>query len=189
MAAASTPPLDRDFVAQDFFLRSIDGGFNKLSDFCGGKALLVMFICNHCPYVKAIITRLVAHVSELISSCGVEAVSIMPNDTEAYPEDSFDSMVKFAREHKFPFKYLMDESQDVARSYGAVCTPDFFCFDKSLRLRYRGRFDPLNSEKEDITKPSELFEAVKMVATTGEGPITQMPSIGCSIKWRCIDNV
>ncbi|MFV9838463.1 MAG: thioredoxin family protein [Aaplasma endosymbiont of Hyalomma asiaticum] len=190
MAAASTPPLDRDFVAQDFLLKSVDGSSRRLSDFCGGTALLVMFICNHCPYVKSILTRLVAHVSELMNSYGVKAVAIMPNDTEVYKEDSFANMIEFARQHKFPFQYLIDESQNVARGYGAVCTPDFFCFDSNLRLRYRGRFDPLtDSENEDKDKTSELFEAVKMIATTGEGPEIQRPSIGCSVKWRCVDSV
>ena len=190
VAAASTPPLDRSFVAQDFLLKSVDGGSRRLSDFSGGAALLVMFICNHCPYVKSILSRLVAHVSELVDAYGVKAVAIMPNDTETYKEDSFDNMVEFARKHKFSFPYLIDESQSVARSYGAVCTPDFFCFDRNLRLRYRGRFDPLNSsDSEDNGRTSELFEAVKLIVATGEGPEIQFPSIGCSVKWRCEDSV
>ncbi|MDB1135291.1 thioredoxin family protein [Candidatus Anaplasma sp. TIGMIC] len=188
MAAIGTPKLDPDFRARDFFLKSVDGNYYGLDDLRGGAAMLVMFICNHCPYVKAIIGRLVPQCEDLMERYGVRVVAIMPNDTVAYPDDAYDKMVLFARGHKFPFQYLIDESQDVAKSYGAVCTPDFFCFNRDLALRYRGRFD--DPKREAVDEPGgELFEAVKHIAATGEAPENQVPSIGCSIKWRCLDDV
>ncbi|EOA62739.1 thioredoxin family protein [Anaplasma phagocytophilum] len=188
MAAVSTPTLDEKFVARDFSLRSVDGNFYGLDALKGGAALLIMFLCNHCPYVKAIIKRLVVDVKELMEKHDVRAVAIMPNDTVAYPEDSYDKMVSFAAEHGFPFHYLIDETQDVTRSYGAVCTPDFFCFNRDLRLCYRGRFDDQKAV-EGALGASELYEAVKFIATTGGVPENQKPSIGCSIKWRCVDDI
>lgn len=183
MAAVGTPSLDKSFVARDFHLKSVRGDFYNLKSFEGCCALLVMFICNHCPYVKAIIERLVADVRALQDSLDVGIVGIMPNDTEAYPEDSLENMVSFAAEHGIPFPYLIDETQNTARDYGAVCTPDFFCFNKELQLRYRGRFAEMHNGA-PVDGSSELFGAVKMIAHTGEGPEIQKPSIGCSIKWR-----
>ena len=184
MVALSTPALDKGFCARDFYLKSVDGSYYGLADFTGGKALLVMFICNHCPYVKAIIGRLVKHVTELVESHDVRAVAIMPNDTSSYPEDSYDNMVAFATKQSLSFPYLIDESQDVARSYGAVCTPDFFCFDSSLQLKYRGRFDKPTNNGDSETGYSELYHAVRFISETGGIPENQVPSIGCSIKWR-----
>lgn len=188
MAAVGTPSLDRNFVARDFHLKSVDGSLYNLKSFEGCSALLIMFICNHCPYVKAIIGRLVTDTRELMDNFKVGVVGIMPNDTSAYPEDSYGNMIGFAAEHDMRFPYLIDETQSTARDYGAVCTPDFFCFNRQLQLRYRGRFDATRESVSSDTR-SELFEAVKMVSSSGEGPDIQKPSIGCSIKWRCVGNV
>ncbi|MGN7678387.1 MAG: thioredoxin family protein [Anaplasma sp.] len=185
MAAVVTPELDAGFVAPGFRLKSTDGGYCSLESFRDRSAMLIMFICNHCPYVKAIIERLVRDVKELTESYNVGAVAIMPNDTDAYPEDSYDKMVALSKRLDFPFPYLIDESQSVAKSYGAVCTPDFFCFNKDMKLCYRGRFDdPQKGEKEQHDARSELYEAVKFIAETGGIPETQVSSMGCSIKWR-----
>ncbi|MCU7611226.1 thioredoxin family protein [Anaplasma capra] len=185
MAAVVTPELDAGFVARDFRLKSTDGGYYGLDSFQGSSAFLVMFICNHCPYVKAVIKHLVRDVRSLAEDFGVGAVAIMPNDTHAYPEDSYDKMAKLAQDLAFPFPYVIDEDQSVAKSYGAVCTPDFFCFNKDMKLCYRGRFDDPNRDWElDPNGRSELFEAVRFVAETGKAPGGQVPSIGCSIKWR-----
>ncbi|MGN7661272.1 MAG: thioredoxin family protein [Anaplasma sp.] len=185
MAAMVTPELDPGFVAPDFHLKSTDGGYCSLDSFHDRSAVLVMFICNHCPYVKAIIERLVRDVKALTESYNVGAVAIMSNDTDAYPEDSYDMMVDLSERLNFPFPYLIDESQSVAKSYGAVCTPDFFCFNKDMRLCYRGRFDDLQKdEKVQQDARSELYEALKFIAETGGVPEIQVPSIGCSIKWR-----
>ncbi|AAV87130.1 alkyl hydroperoxide reductase [Anaplasma marginale str. Dawn] len=185
MAAVVTPTLDAGFTARDFRLKATDGGYYGLDNFRGSSALLVMFICNHCPYVKALIKHLVREVKLLMADCGVGAVAIMPNDTDAYPEDSYDKMAALAQSLAFPFPYVIDEGQSVAKSYGAVCTPDFFCFNRELQLCYRGRFDDPNKDwglcPDDR---SELFEAVRFVAETGKVPGDQVPSIGCSIKWR-----
>ena len=148
----------------------------------GPKGLLVMFICNHCPYVKTIRERLVADLREL-KALGVHAVGISSNDTVNYPEDSFDNMKQVAAEFDFPFPYLFDETQEVAKAYGAVCTPDFFGFNADLELQYRGRFDAAGRGEPPPNNPRDLFNAMKQVAQTGQGPRDQIPSIGCSIKW------
>ncbi|QXK92249.1 thioredoxin family protein [Neoehrlichia mikurensis] len=185
MVALSTPSVDLQFAAKDFSLKSTDGQFYDLNKCHKGNALLVMFICNHCPYVKAIINRLVQDVTKLIDHHDVKAVAIMPNDFISYPEDSYNNMVTFAKENNFSFPYLIDETQSVAKSYGAVCTPDFFGFNSQLKLCYRGRFDTpnINNVAEYSEKSSELFEAMKFIAKTGKAPQHQKPSIGCSIKW------
>ena len=141
-----------------------------------------MFICNHCPYVKAVRTRLVRDAREL-QALGVGSVAIMSNDPAVQPEDSFENMQRIAREFDFPFPYLLDETQAVARAYGAVCTPDFFGYNNSLELQYRGRLDA-SRKQTAVDAPRELFEAMRMVAETGKGPREQIPGIGCSIKWR-----
>ena len=141
-----------------------------------------MFICNHCPYVRAVIDRVVAQCRELARH-GVGAIAIMPNDVAAYPADSFENMKAFARQHEFPFPYVIDETQQVARAYVAACTPDFFGFDRDLGLRYRGRLDASRLEPVPDAR-RDLFEAMVQIAETGEGPREQIPSMGCSIKWK-----
>ena len=142
-----------------------------------------MFICNHCPYVKAIVDRAVRDASEL-AALGVRTVAICSNDAVAYPDDSFEKMKQFAADHGFPFPYLHDESQAVAKAYDAACTPDFFGFNARLELQYRGRLDESGRNAADPGARRELFEAMKQVAETGEGPREQTASMGCSIKWK-----
>ncbi len=179
----SQPPVcNFGWKAPDFDLPATDGRRYTLESAAGPNGLLVMFICNHCPYVKAIRERLIRDCAEL-KALGVNAVAISANDPDDYPEDSFENMQRVARELKFPFPYLFDESQDVARAYDAVCTPDFFGFNRNLELQYRGRLDasktaPVANARRD------LFEAMKAVAETGRGPAEQIPSMGCSIKWK-----
>ncbi|MSO88458.1 MAG: thioredoxin family protein [Rhodospirillaceae bacterium] len=180
--AAETPVCDFGRRAVDFDLIGVDGKRYRLADIRGQRGTLVMFICNHCPYVRAIIERLVDEVGEL-KAHGVGAVAIMSNDVLAYPEDSFDKMKEFAHQHNFDFPYAIDETQAVAKAYGAVCTPDFFGFNASLELQYRGRMDA--SRRELVAGARrELFEAMTTIAATGQGPRDQTPSMGCSIKWR-----
>jgi len=182
MAAVQNPICDFGWKARDFSLRGVDGKTYALKDVRGPKGTLVVFICNHCPYVRAVIDRLVEEAGAL-RAMGIGVIAIMPNDTKISPGDSFDNMKAFAREHKFPFPYVIDETQAVAREYGAVCTPDFFGFNASDELQYRGRLD---ESKTTLVKGArrELFEAMKLVADTGHGPKDQIPSMGCSIKWR-----
>ena len=168
--------------AKDFALNGIDGKTYSLADVRGPNGTLIVFICNHCPYVKASISRIVAEAKAL-REVGVGTIAVMPNDTEAYREDSFDNMKKFAAQHGFTFPYVIDASQEVARAYDAQCTPDFFGFNAQDELQYRGRLDASRMTPVPNAR-RELFEAMKEVATTGRGPKEQLPSIGCSIKWR-----
>lgn len=180
--AVETPICDFGWPASPFRLEGIDGRWWTLDEVRGPKGTLVMFLCNHCPYVRAVIDRLVRDVGEL-QGLGIGAIAVMSNDTEAYPEDSFENMKRFAAEHRFCFPYVIDRDQDVARTYGAVCTPDFFGFDAGLGLQYRGRLDA--SRKEAVPEAQrELYEAMRQVAESGRGPADQVPSMGCSIKWR-----
>jgi peroxiredoxin len=181
--AVTTPICDFGSKAPDFRLKGIDGRTLALADVKGPKGTLIMFICNHCPYVQAIIDRLARDVSEL-QGLGIGAAAIMPNDTAQYPEDSFDNMKIFAREHGFTFPYLIDETQEVAKAYGAVCTPDFFGYDLGLGLQYRGRLDASGRQPGPSDAPRELFLAMRQVALGANGPSQQTPSMGCSIKWR-----
>lgn len=182
MPAMTTPICDFGWKAPDFNLLGTDGKTYALADVAGEKGTLVMFLCNHCPFVKAVIDRIVRDVGALQEK-GVGAVAIMPNDTVSYPADSFDRMKEFAAEHGFGFPYVIDEAQAVARAYDAVCTPDFFGFDAALGLQYRGRLDA--SRMEPIADARrDLYEAMIQIAETGQGPAEQMPSMGCSIKWR-----
>jgi peroxiredoxin len=176
------PICDFGRKAVEFSLTGVDGKTYSLSDVRGPKGTLVMFICNHCPYVRAVIDRIVRDVREL-QGHGIGAIAVMPNDTVAYPEDSFERMKDFARDHDFSFPYVIDETQDVARAYDAVCTPDFFGFNADLELQYRGRLDESRMESVPDAR-RELFEAMAGIAETGRGPQEQIPSIGCSIKWR-----
>jgi peroxiredoxin len=181
MVSLQTPICDFGWKAPDFNLPGVDGRNWSLADVCGPKGTLVMFICNHCPYVKAIRPRLVRDLREL-KALGVNAVAIMSNDPTDYPEDGFEHMQAVAREFDFCFPYVQDATQAVAKTYGAVCTPDFFGFNAQLELQYRGRFDESRKETAaDSTR--DLFHAMKLVVETGKGPVDQIPSIGCSIKW------
>jgi peroxiredoxin len=183
MARLETPVCDFGTPAIDFDLPGVDGRQWSLQQCRGDKGTLVMFICNHCPYVKAVRDRLVRDTRELLGH-GVGSVAIMSNDPADYPEDSFDNMRRIAREYKFPFPYLLDETQEVARAYGAVCTPDFFGYNAALQLQYRGRLDASRMQAAPEEARPELFEAMVQVAATGRGPKEQIPSMGCSIKWR-----
>jgi peroxiredoxin len=182
MVRMETPVCDFGQPAPDFSLPGVDGKVWTLESARGPKGLLVMFICNHCPYVKAVRERIVRDAKEL-QTLGIHTIAIMSNDPTDYPEDSFDNMKKAATEFGYPFPYVIDETQEVAKRYGAVCTPDFFGYNADLQLQYRGRLD--ESRKE--TAPNarrDLFEAMKQVAASGQGPTEQIPSMGCSIKWK-----
>ncbi len=183
MARMETPVCDFGLAAPDFSLPGVDGRTWSLADCRGPNGTLVMFICNHCPYVRAVVDRLVRDVTALRDH-GVHAVAISSNDAATYPEDSFDNMRSFAAQHGFTFPYLYDESQAVGRAYGAVCTPDFFGYNADLELQYRGRLDASGREPGPSDARRELFEALVQVAATGRGPAVQTPSMGCSIKWR-----
>ncbi len=183
MVSTPTPVCDFGWKAVDFDLPGVDGRRHTLASARGPKGLLVMFICNHCPYVKAVIHRIVRDAREL-KPLGIHAIAIMSNDPTEYPEDSWDNMVRIAREMDFPFPYVLDETQEVAKAYGAVCTPDFFGFNADLELQYRGRLDESRKETAPEGVRRDLFEAMKEIALTGRGPREQIPSIGCSIKWK-----
>jgi len=168
--------------ARDFALTGVDGKTYSLTDVRGDKGTLVAFICNHCPYVKASIDRIVAEANAL-RAMGIGTIAIMPNDTATYREDSFDNMKAFARTHGFTFPYVIDQTQEVARAYDAQCTPDFFGFNAGDELQYRGRLDAARMSSLPGAR-RDLYEAMKQVAETGKGPEEQTPSMGCSIKWR-----
>ena len=183
MVALNPPVCNFGWPAVPFDLPGTDGRRHTLESARGPNGLLVMFICNHCPYVKAVIDRIIRDCREL-QAHGVGSIAIMSNDPAAYPEDSFEHMQRWARELAFPFPYVVDASQDIARAYGAVCTPDFFGFNGQLTLQYRGRLDASGRNPAPADAPRELYEAMLQVARTGAGPQQQTPSIGCSIKWR-----
>ena len=183
MVSLTTPVCEFGQKAVDFSLPGVDQQQWTLEKCRGERGLLIMFISNHCPYVKAIRKKLVRDTRDLMS-LGINSVAIMPNDTIAYPEDSFENMLKISKEFDFPFPYLLDETQQVARAYGAVCTPDFFGYNADLELQYRGRLDAAGPKSDDDTQVRELYEAMKLVADTGHGPEEQIPSMGCSIKWQ-----
>lgn len=181
--AATAPLCDFGWKAIDARLPSIEGRAHSILDLAGPNGLVVAFICNHCPYVQAVIGRIVRDALDL-EAHGIGFVAINSNDADAYPRDSFDNMKRFAAEHAFPFPYLHDEDQSVARAYGAVCTPDFFGFNKDLELQYRGRLDASRKEIGPADLRRDLFEAMVAIAKTGKGPQEQQASIGCSIKWK-----
>jgi peroxiredoxin len=168
--------------ARDFALKGVDGKTYSLAAIRGPKGTLVVFICNHCPYVKASIDRIVAEARAL-RDIGIGTIAIMPNDTETYAEDSFEKMKLFSAKHSFTFPYVIDETQEVARAYNAQCTPDFLGFNAQDELQYRGRLDASRTTLVANAR-RELFEAMKQVAETGHGPEQQIPSMGCSIKWK-----
>jgi peroxiredoxin len=181
--AAHTPVCEFGSKAPDFDLVGIDGRRHSLASVRGPNGLLVMFICNHCPYVQAVIDRIVRDCRELATH-GIGTVAIMSNDPTDYPEDSFGNMKKLAESLDFPFPYVWDETQEVAKVYGAVCTPDFFGFNANLELQYRGRLDASGRSPAPPGAKRELLEAMIAIARTGRGPVDQTPSMGCSIKWR-----
>jgi len=183
MASLQTPVCDFDLPAPDFALPGVDGRTWTRDQCKGERGLLVMFICNHCPYVQAVRERIVRDAQEL-AILGIGCVAIMSNDPSDYPEDSFENMRRVAQQFAFPFPYLLDETQAVARAYGAVCTPDFFGYNAQLRLQYRGRLDESRKETAPTGVRRDLFGAMQQVAETGRGPAVQIPSMGCSIKWR-----
>ncbi len=183
MVSLQTPVCEFGKKAVDFNLPGVDQQQWTLEKCKGERGLLIFFISNHCPYVKAIRKKLVRDTRDL-KALGINSVAIMPNDTVAYPEDSFDNMIRIASEFDFPFPYLLDETQEVARAYDAVCTPDFFGYNANLELQYRGRLDAAGPKSGDDSQTRELYEAMKQVAETGRGPEHQVPSMGCSIKWR-----
>jgi len=183
MVSLQPPVCEFGTPAIDFALRGVDGKVWTLDQCKGEKGLLVMFICNHCPYVKAILDRLVRDTHEL-KALGVNSVAIMSNDPTEYAEDSFENMKVVAARENFPFPYLIDETQDIARAYGAVCTPDFFGYNADLELQYRGRLDASRKEAAPADVRRDLFEAMVQVARTGQGLAEQVPSMGCSIKWK-----
>jgi peroxiredoxin len=182
MVSSGTSVCDFGWKAVDFDLPGVDGKRHTLASARGPNGLLVMFICNHCPYVKAVIDRIVREAKDLAAQ-GIGSIAIMSNDPSDYPEDSFDNMKRVARDRGFPFPYVLDETQAVAKAYGAVCTPEFFGFNAQLELQYRGRLDASRREAVPGAR-RELYEAMLQVARTGRGPRQQTPSVGCSIKWR-----
>jgi peroxiredoxin len=183
MVLLTTQVCDFGKKAVDFILPGIDGRNWSLQQCMGEKGLLIMFICNHCPYVKAVQERIVRDTREL-KMLGVGSVAIMSNDPAEYPEDSFDNMKLLAEQLDFNFPYLFDETQQVARQYDAVCTPDFFGYNADFELQYRGRLDASKKETAPDDTRRELFEAMKLIAETGHGPQKQIPGMGCSIKWK-----
>ena len=183
MTLTKTPICDFGEKAEDFKLKSVNDNVVSLKDIKGENGTLIMFICNHCPYVKAIIKDLVEDCKNLKQE-GVNSIAVMSNDTKNYPEDSFDKMILFAKENKFEnLHYVIDETQEVAKKYGAVCTPDFFGYNRNLQLQYRGRMRELKELKPVIKGDSDLKLAMTMIAKTQHGPVEQIPSMGCNIKW------
>ena len=177
-----TPICEFNAKAISFSLKSTEGNIINLNDVKGENGTLIMFICNHCPYVLAVIKNVVEDCKSLKDD-GIKSIAIMSNDPRRYQEDSFDNMIKFSKNNDFNFPYLIDETQEVAKTYGAVCTPDFFGYNKDLELQYRGRIRELKNLKPIESGDSELKKALKMIAKTNNGPKEQFPSMGCSIKW------
>ncbi len=183
MALTKTPAIEFGLKAPDFQLLGVDGRHYSLTDCSESNGLLVMFICNHCPYVKAILPRLMEDI-RLLQAEKMGCVAISSNDPNDYPEDSYENMQTMAKTLQFSFPYLFDESQAIAKAYGAVCTPDFFGYNSNLELQYRGRLDESGIRPAPSGAKRELLEALRLIAKTGKGPQMQVPSQGCSIKWR-----
>ena len=182
MVLTKTPICNFGEKPHSFSLKGVDNKIYKLEDCLGDKGTVIMFICNHCPYVKAIIKNIVDDTNNL-KNLGVNAIAIMSNDTKNYPDDSFDKMKDFAKDNKFNFPYVIDETQEIAKKFGAVCTPDFFGYNGNNELQYRGRMRELKELKPVSDDESDLFKAMKLIAQTGKGPTNQIPSMGCNIKW------
>ena len=183
MVALNPPICDFGRAAPNFDLPGTDGLHHTLASCRGAKGLLVIFMCNHCPFVKAVIDRIVRDTRELAEH-GIGSVAIMSNDVTVYPEDDPKIMRQWAQEMNFPFPYLYDETQSVAHAFGAVCTPDYFGYNADLKLQYRGRLDASGRNPAALDAPRELFAAMLAIAQSGNGPALQTPSIGCSIKWK-----
>ena len=182
MTLTKTPICNFGEKAKDFNLLSTENKKMSLGNVKGERGTLIMFICNHCPYVKAVIKDIVKD-AKYLETLGIKSAAIMSNDVKNYPEDSFENMISFSKTHKFTFPYLIDETQEVAKEYGAVCTPDFFGYNKNLELQYRGRIKELRNLKPVGKGDSDLNVAMKLIATSGRGPKIQIPSMGCNIKW------
>ena len=182
MVLTKTPICNFGEKTKSFELKGIDDQLHKLEDHIGKNGLLIMFICNHCPYVKAIIRDIVEDCKNLKEE-GVKSIAIMSNDTKEYPEDSFENMKIFSKKFNFSFPYLIDDTQEIAKAYGAVCTPDFFGYNSKLELHYRGRIRELKDLKPINSGESDLAKAMRLIIKTGEGPKEQIPSMGCNIKW------
>jgi len=182
MVLTKTPICNFGEKANSFKLKGTDSKIHNLEDHLGKNGFLVMFICNHCPYVKAVIKDIVSDC-RLMEKEGLKSIAIMSNDTKNYPEDSFENMISFSKKHKFTFPYLLDETQEVAKKYGAVCTPDFFGYNNKLELQYRGRIRELKDLKPVSNSESDLLKAMRLIVKTGKGPKNQIPSMGCNIKW------
>ena len=182
MSLTKTPICDFGKKADDFRLKSIENKIVSLNEIKGEKGTLIMFICNHCPYVKAVIKD-IAEDCKKLENFGIKSVAICSNDQINYPEDSFENMIKFAKNNNFNFPYLHDISQEVAKKYEAVCTPDFFAYNHNLELQYRGRIRELKDLKPIRSGESDLLMALKKICKTGQGPEDQIPSMGCNIKW------
>ena len=182
MSLTETPICNFGEKAKNFNLLSTENKKMSLNDIRGKNGTLIMFICNHCPYVKAVIEDIVEDCKSL-KQLGVNSVAIMSNDTKNYPEDSFENMIKFSEKHKFNFPYLIDKDQKIAKKYNAVCTPDFFGYNSKLELQYRGRMRELKDLKKVSSGESDLKKAMDLISTTDNGPKNQFPSMGCSIKW------
>jgi len=184
MVSLTTPVCDFNKPAIDFDLPDIYGNRWSLNKAAGKNGLLIMFICNHCPYIKAILPRLVEDARKLKDEYGINSVAIMSNDQSLYEEDSTENMIQISEKMNFSFPYLIDDTQEVAKAYGAVCTPDFFGMSKNMTLQYRGRFDASRKETAPEGTRRDLYEAMKQVSQTDKGPLNQIPSMGCSIKWK-----
>jgi len=182
MVLTKTPICNFGEKPHSFELKDVSEKTYNFKDLVGEKGTLIMFICNHCPYVKAVIKDIV-HDADKLKNLNINTVAVMSNDTKNYPDDSFENMIKFSKINKFNFPYLFDETQEIAKKYGAVCTPDFFGYNCNLELQYRGRIRELKDLKPVSTGESDLFNAMKMIAETGRGPQKQIPSMGCNIKW------
>ena len=182
MALTKTPICNFGEKAKSFKLKGVDGKFHSLDDHIGKNGLVIMFICNHCPYVKAVIRDIVEDC-KILKNDGINSIAIMSNDTKEFPDDSFENMQIFSKKFNFTFPYLIDETQEIAKKYGAVCTPDFFGYNNKLELQYRGRIRELRDLKPVDTGESDLMKAMRLIIKTGDGPKEQIPSMGCNIKW------
>ena len=182
MPPLKTPICDFGIKAKNFSLNSTDNKIISLKDIKGKNGTLIMFICNHCPYVMAVIEDIVEDCKNL-EKIGIKSVAISSNDVITHPEDSFNNMIKYSKNYKFNFPYLFDETQEIAKNFEAVCTPDFFGYNNNLELEYRGRIRELRNLKPVRNGDSDLYKAMKQISKTSKGPKEQIPSLGCSIKW------